>query len=318
MNSYKFSMVTQAQSLSQAGLSQGQIGEALGMCHQTISNWLKVDLEEARKQIIGKRPIGANNLLSTRRPGRYLVVGAAVEKFRPPEGVGPFSLVIADPPWNVSDVGHSRERTARPKRAFTKDFGAWDAFPSERAYLAQCREWLKALYDLAAPDAFLFFWCSYRYMSHILVQAQGVGWQEKTAFLWGKTNPMPMFGNNNLLASFESALVLAKGGPIFQFNGKAPRNWFISPQVGGLERVKDHNGGAANLAQKPLDLTKQWVLWGSKRGDWVLDAFAGTGTVTVAGLHLGRNACAVEADSALAHQIEARVLRECPGAVSYG
>ncbi len=309
MNSYKLSIVTQAKALSRSGLSQGQIARELGVPRTTIADWLRLQLDEIRQT--------DENRLSSRRPGRYLVVAGLVEKIRPPEGVGPFSLVIADPPWNVSNVGHSRERTARPNRPFTKDFGPWDAFPSEKAYLAKCRDWLKGLYDLAAPDAFLFFWCSFRYMSHILRLGQGVGWQEKSVFVWGKTNPMPMFGNNNLLASDEFALVLAKGAPIFQFNGKAPLNWFISPQVGGLERVKNHNGGSANLAQKPLDLTRLWVLWGSKRGDWVLDAFAGTGTALVAALQLGRNACAVELDQVLTHQIDARVVRECPGARLY-
>ncbi len=229
-----------------------------------------------------------------------------------------FPLIIADPPWNISDVGHKRERKARPNRPFTKDFGPWDAFKSDRAYLARCRQWLKALYDVAAPDAFLFFWCSYRYAPHILRVAQKVGWRDHNFYVWCKTNALPMFGNNNCLASVEMSLILAKGKPLFHFaRGKQPPNYFESPQGGGAERVKDHNGGAVNLAQKPLALTSLWVDWGSRPGDWVLDAFAGTGTVTVAALRLGRNACAVELDPALAHQIEARVLRECPGAGGY-
>jgi len=243
------------------------------------------------------------------------VVPGSVEKFRAPDGLA-FPLIIADPPWNISDPGHKRERTARPNRPFTKDFGAWDAFKSDRSYLARCRQWLKALYDVAAPDAWLFFWCSYLYCSDILREAEKVGWRKHTFYIWHKQNPLPMFGNNNFLQSIESALVMAKGEPRFTFQGKGhPHNYFESPQVGGGERVKNHDGGAANLAQKPLALTRLWVGWASRPGDWVLDAFAGTGTATVAALGLGRNACAVEQDPALVHQVEARVLRECRGAI---
>lgn len=310
MNSYKLSMIAQAQALRRSGWSQTEIGRELGVGQRAISRWLKLDILTNGGGI-------SQNGLSVRPPVRYLVVRGLVEEFRPPEGVT-FPLIIADPPWNISDVGHKRERKARPNRPFTKDFGAWDAFPSEGDYLTKCREWLQALYEVADPDAFLFFWCSYTYMSHILRLAQRAGWKEKNIFAWAKANPMPMFGNNNTLASLELALILAKGAPIFQFKGKAPLNWFGSPQVGGLERVKNrHDGAAANLAQKPLDLTSLWVLWGSRPGDWILDAFAGTGTATVAALQHGRNACAVETDPTLIPIIEQRVQEQCPGAIAY-
>ncbi|MBA7577588.1 hypothetical protein ES708_19441 [subsurface metagenome] len=173
---------------------------------------------------------------------------------------------------------------------------------------------------MAAPDAWLFFWCSYRYISNILTQAQSVGWKDHTFYIWQKTNPLPMFGNNNFLQSIEIALVLAKGNPRFRFakrGGHQPHNSFKSPQMARLERVENFDGLAANLAQKPLGLTSLWIRWASKPEDWVLDAFAGTstGTVIVASLQLGRHACAVERDLSLTHQIQARLARECKGAI---
>ncbi|GAI95763.1 unnamed protein product, partial [marine sediment metagenome] len=250
----------------------------------------------------------------------YLVVCQSVEKFRPPDGLT-FPLIIADPPWYISDPGHKRKREVRPKRPFTKDFGPWDTFKSERAYLIKCRQWLQSLYEVAAPDAWLFFWCSYRYISKILTEAQRAGWQDHTFYIWHKTNPLPMFGNNNFLQCIEMALVLTKGNPRFRFSkkgGQQPRNLFESPQVTGAERVKNHDGSAVNLAQKSLGLTGLWIRWASRPGDWVLDAFAGTGTATVAALQLGCHACAVEKDLSLTQQIQARLIRECQGAIRYG
>ena len=300
----------QAQALRATGLSQTAIGHKMGVPQQTISRWLITHNES--------RPQNTQNELSNHKPPRYLVVQGAVEKFRAPDGVA-FPLIIADPPWNISAAGHKRERKARPNRPFTKDFGAWDAFKSDRAYLAHCRRWLQALYDVAAPEAWLFFWCSYRYVSQVLREAEKVGWRDHTCYVWHKRNPMPMFGNNNFLASVELALVLAKGNPRLTFAGAGqPHNFFDSPQVGGVELVKNYDGGAANLAQKPVSLVSLWVEWGSRPGDWVMDAFAGTGTTAVAALKRGRNACAVELGPALARQIEARILQECPGAQNVG
>lgn len=307
---YRQQLKAMARALRQEGLSQGEIGREMGVPKQTISDWLKLTPGQDTSPKIGQLRAMTENRTSTAPSPRYLVVQGSVEKFRPPDGVA-FPLIIADPPWNVSDPGHKRERKVRP-RPFTKDFGPWDAFKSDRAYLAKCRQWLKALFDVAAPDAWLFFWCSYEYVSYILNQAVSVGWQKHTFYIWGKTNPLPMFGNNNFLQSVELALVLAKGTPQFRFKKRGqPHNRFESPQVGGAERMKRHDGSAANLAQKPLALLGLWIGWASKPGDWVLDAFAGTGGTTVAALQLGRNACAVELDPKLIPYIEHRIQQEC-------
>ncbi|MBA7702025.1 hypothetical protein ES703_110776 [subsurface metagenome] len=318
MTLYRDQLKAMARTLHQEGLSQTAIAKELGVNHRTIGRWLSENNGAATQGIMPKEPNNGHNALSTGTPPRYLVVCERVEKFRPPDGIA-FPLIIADPPWNVSDPGHKRERKVRP-RPFTKDFGPWDNFKTDRAYLTNCRDWMQSLYDVAAQDAWLFFWCSYRYISRILNEAQRSGWKEHTFYVWNKTNPMPMFGNNNFLQSIELALVLSKGSPRFRFGkkgGQQPKNFFESPQVAGFERVKNHDGSAANLAQKSLALTSLWIRWTSKPGDWVLDAFAGTGTATVAALQLNRNSCALEKDLSLTHQIQARVIRECKGATLY-
>ena len=315
-DSYRQQLKAMARSLRQEGLSQTAIARELGVPRQTITRWLNMKQQPDQIAQNEQTMSNAQNGLSTPTAPRYLVVQGSVEKFRPPEGVM-FPLIIADPPWNVSDPGHKRDRKVRP-RPFTKDFGTWDRFSGDRAYLAKCRQWLKALFDVAAPDSWLFFWCSYQYISYILAQAASVGWVKTTFYVWGKTNPMPMFGNNNFVQSVELALVLAKGSPQFRFKKKGqPHNRFESPQVGGSERVKRHDGSAANLAQKPSALLSLWIGWASKPGDWVLDAFAGTGATTVAALQLNRNACAVELDPKLIPYIEGRVQEECKGAVAF-
>lgn len=315
---YREQLKAMARALRQEGLAQTAISKELGVDHSTISRWLNSTNGEG--QLVHSANVTGNlqNALA-KSPTRSLVVCQAVERFQPPDGIT-FPLIIADPPWYISDSGHKRERRVRPNRPFTKDFGEWDTFKSEQAYLSKCRLWLRNLYEVGASDAWLFFWCSYRYISDILAMAQRTGWQDHTFFIWHRLNPLPMFGNNNFLQADEIALVLAKGNPKFRFGrkgGHQPHNFFESPQVAGLERVKNYDGSAANLAQKPVALNALWIQWASKPGDWVLDAFAGTGTATVAALQLGRNACAVESDLSLTHQIQARLIKECIGAIRY-
>ncbi|GAI97324.1 unnamed protein product, partial [marine sediment metagenome] len=86
-------------------------------------DWLKVNGGQNKEAEIAKSPNLGENRLAVQIVPRYLVVCQLVEKFCPPDGIT-FPLIIADPPWNVSDPGHKRERKVRP-RPFTKDFGPW-------------------------------------------------------------------------------------------------------------------------------------------------------------------------------------------------
>jgi DNA modification methylase len=132
---------------------------------------------------------------------------------------------------------------------------------------------------------------------------------------------MPLFGNNNYLQSIEVALVLRKGQARLRFGkrgGQQPHNFIETPQVGGAERQKQLDDSAVNLAQKPLGITLQWVAQASKTGDWVLDAFAGTGTTTFAALSQGRNACAVEENRVMTVTLEEKRIKPFfPGARSW-
>lgn len=230
------------------GLPLGAV-ELPWLYQATVSRWLK----DGHSQLMqdATNGSGMHNALSTKT--HYHIANCRLEHFQPPQGLT-FPLIIADPPWNVSDPGHQRERTARPNRPFTKDFGQWDWYENDQVYLEATQAWLQRLSDVAAE-----------------------------------------------------ALVLRTGAARFRFGkrgGQQPHNFLEAPQVAGNERQKLPDDSATNLAQKPLALTLLWIAQVSKSGDWVLDAFAGTGTASFAALSLGRNACAVEADGMMVTWLE--------------
>jgi site-specific DNA-methyltransferase (adenine-specific) len=60
--------------------------------------------------------------------------------------------------------------------------------------------------------------------------------------------------------------------------------------------------------QKPLELCTQVIRLTTKPGDWVLDPFAGSGTIPVAARETGRHFYACEADKEVYEQFKDRII----------
>ena len=295
----------QAIVLRKMGWSQQKIADQVGVPRGTIACWF---VDNGKSNIINKRGRSVGN-----RKGRivnkptFLSWCGKVEDFAPENKIG-FDLIIADPPWNVSIQTEIR-RYSRP-RSVKKNFGIWDLFPTNDAYLTSVKKWLKHLCELANNPAWCWFWCSYRYISYIATIAGQTGWDVHNLFVWTKTNPAPLMGANNFLQAVEPVLIMRKGAARFRFdNGHLP-NYFTSPQVATRERIKDFNGDTINLAQKPVPLLSLITTWCTNPGQWVLDAFAGSGSASLAALKAGRNAYAVEIDKAQLTLLRGRLEKE--------
>ncbi len=279
--------------LRKMGWSQQRIADQIEVPRQSLSRWFA---QNGMPAIVGKRGNHAHNPKANimSKPA-FLSWCGKVEDFEPENKVG-FDLIIADPPWNVSTQSEIR-RKARP-RSVKRNFGIWDFFPSDDAYLSSVRCWLQHLYELANTPAWCWFWCSYHYLSLIAKLAGSSGWDVHNWFLWAKTNPAPLMGANNFLQAVEPILVMRKGTARFRFDSGHLPNFFVSPQVATTGRIKDFNGNTINLAQKPVPLLSLIMTWCTDAGQWVLDAFAGSGSTSLAALQNGRNAYAVDINRA--------------------
>ena len=165
------------------------------------------------------------------------------------------------------------------------------------------------MYRLAPPDAWLVLWLDYLKVSEIVNVAAKVGWGYRNALFWCNSNPHPA-GGQQLLQAVESALLLSKGNPTLAVNiHEQVPNFFNFPVVGASQRFRDSAGNPFNRAEKPTALLRLWIKYLSKPGDWVLDAFSGSGACAEAALDIGRNVVAVEAEEAQAKAIQARLLR---------
>ncbi|MBV6343312.1 DNA methyltransferase [Candidatus Magnetobacterium casense] len=209
-----------------------------------------------------------------------------------------FPLIIADPPWNIS-VENSMQFTftdtnGKPHTPMKRDFGSWDFMGDDASYLSKVEVWLQKLFDLATANTWCWFWCSYRYLSHINNSARTIGWEPKGWYVWAKTNVPPLTAtiNGTLLPSLEPCLIFRKGKGQLRVNKTGHANYRELPMVPSKERLQD----TENIAAKPIAILSDFIEWASEPGDWVLDAFAGTGSTSRAALMKRRNAFAVESD----------------------
>jgi len=296
--------------LRRQGWTESRIAEEIGVPRRTLSDWLTKDFGDnatmgntAKAWKVGENRSHAN-------PAINLQFRSFLGKLESFQTDIRFPVIIADPPWNIS-VENSmqftfKDKTGKLHTPMKRDFGSWDFMGGDADYLPRVEGWLKKLFSLAAPNAWCWFWCSYRYLSHINNSAKATGWEPKGWYVWAKTNVPPLTAtiNGTLLPSLEPCLIFRKGKGQLRINKTGHCNYKKLPDtepIGILEELPMVGSGARlqdaeNIAAKPIAILSDFIEWSSKPGDWVLDAFTGTGSTSRAALMKRRNAFAVESD----------------------
>jgi DNA modification methylase len=192
---------------------------------------------------------------------------------------------------------HFTDKKGQKHTPMVRNFGSWDFQGSDEQYLLRIEIWLKKLYELAADNSWCWFWCSYRYLSHINNIARAAGWEPKGWYVWAKTNVPPLTAsiNGTLLPSLEPCLIFRKGKGQLHVDKTGHQNYKVlyeHPIVSTSQRLPD----AENIAMKPLAILYDIIEWCTNPTDWVLDVFSGTGSTTRAAFDKKRNSFAVECD----------------------
>lgn len=301
--------------LRKQGWTEQAIADEIKVKRPTISVWLRSYFDN--NAILGNTSKSWQNDNNRRRAliSKYLHFQSFLGKLEDFNTDIKFPLIIADPPWNIS-VENSMQFTFRDKNGnkhtdMKRNFGDWDFQGNDADYLQSIKIWLDKLYSLAADESWCWFWCSYRYLSHINNLGTRTGWEPKGWYVWAKTNVPPLTAsiNGTLLPSLEPCLIFRKGKgklrndkighPNYKISGttKPKRDrtnpfCYESPIVTSSERLPD----AENIAAKPRAILYDIIEWCTNPGDWVLDAFAGTGSTSRSSLFKKRNSFAVEND----------------------
>lgn len=162
--------------------------------------------------------------------------------------LGKFDLVVTDPPYGVTDY-------------------EWDVLHT--------REWLEAIVPHLSEEYNLFWFCSPRYAADIELDMRSMGLNIQSRVVWSRRNmAMGSAAKNKFIDTWE--MILHAGNRELNFPEEWSDAWFdvqtfAVPQTNFTDKK-------VHPTQKPEELIRRLVEFGSYPGDKILDPFAGSCT----------------------------------------
>lgn len=201
-------------------------------------------------------------------------------------------LVVCDPPYNVPIVGHV---TRRPG---AREFAAASGEMSPAAFTAFLQDVFELLSAHAEEGSLSLQFMDWRHMREMLDAGYAVYTQLLNLAVWAKTNP----GMGSLWRSGHELCFIWKKGTASHVNnvelgrnGRNRSNVWSYPGANGFARGKNRDG-FQHVTPKNVAMIQDAILDVSRRGDIVLDAFAGSGTTLVAAHRSKRRGRGLEID----------------------
>ncbi len=171
--------------------------------------------------------------------------------------LGKFDLVVADPPYGVTNW-------------------EWDKIPD---YKRQITQWLQVLKTSFAQEYQFFWFCSPKWVADTEMVFRDLDIPIKSRIVWHRRNmSMGSDAQDKFIDTWE--MIIHSGNTSLNW----PSEWDSSRFDVQTFAVPQTNFTDAKLhpTQKPLDLIKWLVSYGSKPSKRVLDPFAGAGTTGMA------------------------------------
>lgn len=204
-------------------------------------------------------------------------------------------LVFIDPPYNVPIDGHVCGSGAIRHREFAMASGEMSA----AVFTAFLETAFRNLAAVSTDGSIHFICMDWRHAYDLLSAARDVYSELQNLCIWNKTNG----GMGSLYRSKHELVFVFKNGSAPHLNnvelgrhGRYRTNvWdYAGINTFGAERLADL---AMHPTVKPVAMVAEAMLDCSRRGDVVLDSFAGSGTTIIAAERIGRRARALELDS---------------------
>jgi len=201
-------------------------------------------------------------------------------------GLGPFDCVVTDPPYNVT--------------AFE-----WDQFGSPQGFLDEVETWLAAMRAVLSPEFHLFWFCSPRYAADIELLFRRYELPIVSRIVWNRRSmPKGSHAKNKFIDTWE--MILHAGNRPMNFPTEWTDAWFdVQTFATPLTSYKGIDR-RVHETQKPSELIRRLVEFGSFPGDKVLDPFAGSGTLGLV-CPADRECTLIEKDANYARAIRIRL-----------
>jgi DNA modification methylase len=214
------------------------------------------------------------------------------------------AMIITDPPYNLAIQGHVSGLGKTTHAEFAMASGEM----SKAAFTAFLKDVIDLLVRYSTDGSIHFIFMDWRHIGELTMAAAQAYAELKALCIWNKSNG----GMGSLYRSKHELVFVYKNGTARHQNniqlGKHGRYrtnvWdYAGTNTFGRSREADL---AAHPTVKPVALIADAIRDCSKRGDLILDPFAGSGTIILAAERTGRTAVAIELDP---HYVDTAVRR---------
>lgn len=209
-----------------------------------------------------------------------------------------FDMIFADPPYMLSNDGF----TCYAGKVVSVNKGKWDKSNGIEEDFNFHRQWIKACRRVLKPNGTIWISGTYHSIYSCGYTLQLNGYKILNDICWFKPNASPNLSCRFFTASHETIIWARKnekGKHLFNYSAMKSGNWhygdFIKKPDKQMRSVwaigtpkTDEKKFGKHPTQKPLDLLKRIVLASTKKGDVVLDPFAGSSTTGIASCLNGR------------------------------
>jgi site-specific DNA-methyltransferase (adenine-specific) len=212
-------------------------------------------------------------------------------------------LLLTDPPYCLL-TRRRKGGDLRDPRARKIDREPVVRFETVRDYRVFTDAWLSVAIRHLEPDAPLVIWTNVLGKPPILEAAARLGYPHlRGEFVWGKRT-REVNSNEQTLRVYEVALVISRTPPPPLDLAAPPLPWSV---VTGYDDEAEGASWGSHPHHKPFGSLVPLVLAWSKPGELILDPFAGSGSIPVAALTLGRRAACLEKEPDWAARVSERL-----------
>ncbi len=206
-----------------------------------------------------------------------------------------FQTIFADPPYFLSNGGISMQSG----KIVCVDKGDWDKGGSPQYIYEFNKQWLSLCRSKLRDSGTIWITGTYHNINTVATCLNELGYKILNMITWAKTNPPPNISCRYFTYSTEFVLWARKSEKKTHYfdyecmkkvNGdKQMRDVWNLPAISAWEKTC-----GKHPTQKPLALLSRILLASTRRGDWVLDPFAGSSTTGIAANLIGRKYVGIE------------------------